>query len=102
MSFQPNLDIFFDTDYSGEEASVNGIDLVGIFDNEYVETVIGNVPVQGVKPILRVKDSDIGTVDRGDPVILKTLNGQSVTINYRVIKPEQDGTGVTDLILEKV
>jgi hypothetical protein len=98
-----NLDIYFDTRYGGSNATVDGSALVGIFSNEYVEVDDGVVPVSGLKPMLKIKNSDAPAVGPGSDVIVQEEHSGVVvaTRTYKVIKPEPDGTGVVDLILEE-
>ena len=70
--------------------------LNGIFDNEYLGQDAGAGVVFAItQPRLMMREGDLPTsADEGDTVVIS-----SVTYKVRVI--ESDGTGMTNLVLEK-
>lgn len=76
---------------SGGSAST----ITGIFDNQYqaVETG-GEVAFAIEQPKLAVKTSDVSTAAEGDTVVVSG-------VTYKVTVVMNDGTGMTDLALEK-
>lgn len=86
MSFTENLDPFF-ADY-GVAATVNGVQVIGIFDKAYQERF---GVVSGTEPILIVQST------------VSAAEGQTVVIgssSYKVASIEPDGTGITVLVLK--
>jgi hypothetical protein len=100
---QENLGIFFDTRYGGSNGTVAGVPVVGIFSRDYVEIDNGIALIAGFKPIFRVKSSDAAGVAEGTDVTVQEEEAGVVvkTGTYKVITPQSDGTGATDLILEE-
>lgn len=67
----------------------------GIFDNDYIEVDTGgNVGFAMLQPRFMCKTADVSTVTED-----ATLVTGGVTYKIKVVKP--DGTGMTELILEK-
>lgn len=86
-----DLDAFFDTEAGfGVAATIGGETVNGIFDDEYAETL----DIAGTAPVIACKTEEVADVDEGDTV---TIAGT----DYTVRDIEQDGTGVTRLVLEK-
>lgn len=86
---------FFDTDEFADAAVLgagtrNQTSVNGLFDNEYIESV----SVSSLTPTFLCRTSDLTNI--------KT--GYKLTVNdtdYVIRDPQQDGTGLTLLILEK-
>lgn len=69
--------------------------VMGIFDNDYIEVDTGgNVGFAMLQPRFLCKTADVSTVTED-----ATINIANVTYKVKVVKP--DGTGMTELILEK-
>jgi hypothetical protein len=96
MAFQENLSIFFNTDYSSIEATISGgaEPVIGLFDKEYVDIEVGGIPVSGYMPVFRCAESDVSGILKGATVVIDS-------VDYKVVIPKPDGTGVIDLVLEK-
>lgn len=79
----------------GVSTVINGVSIIGIYDNEYVETDLdGNVGVSSSTPVLQIKSTDAASVVVGHIVVIGVE-----TYIVRVIMP--DGTGMTTLVLER-
>lgn len=79
----------------GVTATWNTNSVKGIFDNVYAaEDVGGNVAFAVTQPRFLCKTADISAMAEGD-----TITIESVNYYVRIIMP--DGTGMTDLALEK-
>jgi hypothetical protein len=85
-----DLDAFFDVDEFAVTAAVAGVSVYGLFDRPHAE----DIEVSGYSPALYCKTSDVSAAVEGDAV---TVNGT----DYTVIGIEDDGTGVTKLILRE-
>ncbi len=88
-----NLDVFFDPDEFGEEALIHfqdgsTRDIVGIFDEPYVNTQTGEYDMDTVQPRLTTKIADVADVLRGDEV---EINGTKYDV---LTGPQNDGTGL--------
>ena len=96
MAFPENLSIFFDTDYSSTEAIISGgaVPVIGLFDREYVDIEVGGIPISGFMPVFRCAESDVSGILKGATVVINS-------VDYVVVIPKPDGTGVIDLVLEK-
>lgn len=89
MAFIEDLTPFF-ADF-GIAATVGGVAVVGIFDNNYA-TALGFT--SGTQPALIVKASDVPAVAQAAAVVI-------LTINYTVTAIEPDGTGLLLLRLQE-
>lgn len=93
--------IFVDIDDFGTAASytVQGgtaVTINGIFDNEFIEVDAGgNVGVAVQQPRFLCRTSDVSSATEGDAI---TIN----SVNYLIRIVQDDGTGMTTLILEVV
>ena len=76
----------------GVAATVDGVAVTGIFDNDYGDPL---GLVAGSRPVLQVIASAVPSVDLGDAVTIGALS-------YTVAEIQPDGTGMTRLVLEKV
>lgn len=94
INFTENFNIYFDNRFGAEDATVNGTTVTGIFDEQYVDVLVGTIPVVGVKPTFQAASSDLVGVAAGDHVVVRATN-------YEVVTPQPDGSGSTMLILEK-
>ena len=67
----------------------------GIFDNDYIEVDTGgNVGYALLQPRFLCRTTDVSTVNENATLVIAT-----VTYRVKIVKP--DGTGMTELILEK-
>lgn len=89
-----DLDTFLDTDEFAVSITYNSTTIKGIFDDEYkgVNALTGEI--EATAPQAIVKTSDVSGIAHGN-----TLTINSTT--YYVIGIQQDGTGLTILILSK-
>ena len=75
--------------------SVASVDISGIFDNEFIEVDAGGtVGVAIQQPRFLCRTSDVSSATEGDAI---TILGVAYTI--RIV--QDDGTGMTTLVLEK-
>ena len=86
-----DLDIFVD-DQTGfaVTATIGGVEVTGILDNQYVEVLDS----AGTHPVLTCKTADVAEATEGTAVII-------AGVEYEVIVPQPDGTGITQLVLEE-
>ena len=93
--------IFLDVDDFGTTASYtvqggSAADVKGIFDNEHIEVdATGSVGVSIQEPRFLCRTSDVSSATEGDAI---TIN----SINYKIRVVQDDGTGITNLVLEVV
>jgi hypothetical protein len=90
---EDDLDAFVDEDEFGSVALIEAGpgSVNGVFDNLFVE----RNNVEGLFPTLMVKTSD--------EIALALTAGKKLTIDsveYAIVRPEPDGTGMTLLVLE--
>tara|TARA_R100000808_G_scaffold24841_1_gene58699 strand:+ start:2478 stop:2786 length:309 start_codon:yes stop_codon:yes gene_type:complete len=94
-----DLNAFFDTDAHGSTVTYtpsggSASTINGILNNEFELVDIGDVGVESNIPILTVKTSDVSSVAQGDTFVIDSVTYKSV-----IIRP--DGTGITEIVLEK-
>ena len=94
-----DLSSFFDTDSHGSVATYTpsggtGSSVNVIFNNEYVLVDEGDVGVNSTLPVITCKTSDVSSIAIDDSFVI-----DSVTYKAKIIRP--DGTGVTEIQLEK-
>jgi len=89
-----DLEQLFANDFS-VAATYNGSTVRGIFDNEYRPAEFGGeVGVAGTDPAFTCRTSEINAAVEGETI---TISG----VNYTIRDIMPDGTGVTELVLEK-
>jgi hypothetical protein len=89
--FAEDLSVFFDvTDGFAETVTVGGATVVGIFDIDYVDAS----GFESSGPMLTLPSASCVGVANDTPVIARG-------VNYRVVEPKPDGTGVTVLRLHR-
>jgi len=86
------LNDFFDDEEFAEVVTINGNEVVAIFDNENIIDETGSVPVYRRTAMLTVRDSDIYNVKQNDIVVVRDKV-------YKVKTIEPDGTGVSSVYL---
>lgn len=93
MAFTEDLSAFFNADEHAGTAQLNGIDVIGIFENAYVASN-GGVGMAGSEPIFTLPTVSVPA----GPVGLSFVHDG---VTYRVAEHQPDGTGVSTLYLEK-
>jgi hypothetical protein len=91
VAFTEPLAAFFDTDGFAVSATLAGVSVTGIFDNEYYEPM---GEVQGASPVFTLPTASASTAAHGQSLVIGATT-------YKVRGVEPDGTGVTLLRLEK-
>ena len=91
--------VFFGTDDFGTAATYtpsggSSSTVNGIFDNDYaLADPLGSVGVGSADPRFVCRTSDVATAANGDALVVNS-------VTYTVRNVEDDGTGVTTLVLE--
>lgn len=86
-----SLDVFLDTSEFAESLTFSGGTTAnGIWSEDYVE----ELDMQGKKPLFLVKESDADTIAIDETAIRSSLT-------YAVKVKQEDGTGLTVLVLEE-
>ncbi len=98
MSFEENLDAFFNLGEFADEVTVlpGGRKFPAIFDEQFFDPETGEVYLEGSKPYLTCKTSDIA------PDIAK---GKKLTVKGRtfsVLQIQPEGTGTALIILSVI
>jgi hypothetical protein len=91
VAFAEPLGAFFDTVGFAVSATLAGVSVQGIFDNEYYEPM---GEVQGASPVFTLPTASASTAAHGQSLVIGATT-------YKVRGVEPDGTGVTLLRLEK-
>lgn len=92
--------IFFDVDDFGTAATYTpsggvAATVNGIFDNDFVEVDAGGgVGIALQQPRFLCRTADVSTAAEGDAIVIST-------VAYTVRIVQDDGTGITTLVLEK-
>ena len=92
--FEEDFSVFTNTDDFGVVATIGATSLDGVFDNEYIETVMNGIPVAGEHPVFGCAESDLPTYTEGTEIVINS-------VTYKIRNWQPDGTGWTTLILEK-
>lgn len=79
----------------GQTATVGGVSITAIFDNEYIDVNLSMGDVASASPAIHCKSADVTTAAKGTAV---TVGGASYTVSH---PPKPDGTGMTTLVLKK-
>jgi 2,3-bisphosphoglycerate-independent phosphoglycerate mutase len=87
--FTEDLDTFLDPDEIGDTATAGAASINGIFAKEFAEVN----SVEGFYPTFTCKTADVVAVAKGTTI---TIGGDG----YKVLSKRQDGTGITQIILE--
>lgn len=90
-----DLDKFLNTSQFAKTAVIgsgtrNQVSINGIFENEYIESV----DVNSLTPTFLCKTSDLTNIKVGNNLTVDNTD-------YKIRDPQQDGTGLTLLVLEK-
>ena len=94
MAFAEDLTPFFSTDDFADAATLDGEDVTGIFDGAYIDPL----DVESSGPVFELPTADAAGAVHGSTLVIATGNGAG-TYKVRGVKP--DGTGVTQLKLER-
>jgi len=87
--------IFVSIDDFGTAATYKVGTISGIFDNDFVEVDgIGGVPFAMQQPRFLCRTADVSTAVENDSLVI-------ATVTYLIKVRQDDGTGMTTLVLEK-
>jgi hypothetical protein len=87
--------IFISADDFGVTATYKAGTISGIFDNDFIEVDAGGgVPFAMQQPRFMCRTADVSTAVEDDTLVIATLT-------YKIKVRQDDGTGMTTLILEK-
>jgi len=86
-----NLLEFLELDFNGENVTVDGNPVVGMFDKEFAAAL----DIEGDLPVLICREADVSSAAHGTAVV---RSGTS----YTVVGMQPDGAGMIALILEQV
>ena len=103
MAFTEDMDAFFNTDDFAVAATYNPKGTGGgaatvhvIFDRDYIEANVGSAGIEGDQPLALGKAADFPNVKQGD-----SLYHPDLGINYEIVNPRPDGTGMILLQLKE-
>ena len=88
--FAEDLSAFFSNDEMADNATIGSNTVVGIFENQFVE-VHG---IESFRPVFTCTEASVPSIAHGDALNIKA-------VSYKVAGVQSDGTGLTQLILEK-
>lgn len=91
MAFKESLTDFFNNSEFSKTALWNGQEIQVIFDNSYAQAL----GMAGSNPIITVIATDLAGAVSGDSIVI-----DAVTYTFSTV-PEQDGTGLVRVELEK-
>lgn len=94
------LDIYFSTDFFGRTATYTAQGtgetpqtITGIFDKQYIDEAGVAIGVEGNTPVFETKTTSVSSASQGDTLVVGSTT-------YKVVNVQEDGNGVTMLILE--
>ena len=90
---------FFDTNAHGTSLTYtpsggSASTIKGIINDEFQLVDVGEVGVESSMPVLTVRSSDVSGIAQGDDFTIDSVNYKS-----KIIRP--DGTGITEIVLQK-
>jgi hypothetical protein len=87
--------IFISADDFGVTATYKAGTILGIFDNDFIEVDAGGgVPFAMQQPRFVCRTADVSTAVEDDTLVISA-------VTYKIKVRQDDGTGMTTLILEK-
>lgn len=89
-----DLNIFIDEDEFAVDVILNSVTIQGIFDNEFLVAVEGEVGVETTSPQAQFKTTDVSSAVHGD---IMTID----SVDYNIIGIQPDGTGMTLILLSQ-
>lgn len=89
-----DLDTFLDSGEFGVDITYNSGTIKGIYDNAFVQDQQDDIGVETLNPQVIVKSSDVSGIAHGNTM---TIGGST----YNVIGIQQDGTGLTIILLSR-
>jgi hypothetical protein len=98
MSFAEDLSVFFNVGEFADEVLVvaSSRKFPAIFDEQFFDPETGEAYLEGAKPYLTCKVSDLGAdLVKGKAVEVKG-------IRYTVLQPQPEGTGTAMVLLSKL
>lgn len=98
MSFPEDLSVFFNVGEFADEVTIvaTGRKIPAIFDEQFFDPETGEAYLEGAKPYLTCKASDLGA---------DLVKGKKVTVKgnqYTVLQPQPEGTGTAVVLLSKL
>ncbi len=102
MAFAEDLSAFFDTDEFAVNATLDGVAVRVIFDRAYQFGDVGGAGMASTQPVATIATSAVPSTVVGKAlVVLGSQPGIPSPLSFTVAANEPDGTGVTQLFLEK-
>jgi hypothetical protein len=92
--FAEDLTAFFQADEFAVTAQLDGLEVVGIFDNAYDTTGIGVADIAGTNPLFTLPTSAVPARPVGKVLVVAGTS-------WRIVDHQPDGTGVSQLRLER-
>ena len=93
MAFDNTLDLAEMLDDFGiKVCKPNGKSFTAILVDEYEAQTVYGLDVDSSAPVLTCQTSDVKTLDRDDTLVMNS-------VNYKIHSTQEDGTGVTVLVL---
>lgn len=93
MPMAENLAPFFAEGDFASQATLAGVNVLGIFTDPYAMGSVGGLGMATVRPTFALASSDVPA----DPVGLQLVVGG---VSYGIADAQPDGSGVTTLLLE--
>ena len=94
MPFTEDLTSFFNASEFATTATLNGVTVTGIFDNGYMQALVGQTGVATTTPSYQLATASVPANPVGKAMVINSLN-------YTVAEHQPDGTGVSMLYLER-
>jgi len=87
------LNMLAPNEFGVHSATISGNYVRGIFDRAYFEISNGEGGVESTSPAFICRTIDVPHIKHGDVVIIEESS-------FIVVSPQQDGTGLTEIMLE--
>ncbi|EJL77355.1 hypothetical protein PMI15_04677 [Polaromonas sp. CF318] len=102
MAFEEDFATFFDTDEFAVDATLNGVEVRLIFDRAYQFGDVGGAGMASTQPVATIATSAVPSSVEGKALVVQgSQPGFPIALSFTVAAHEPDGTGVSQLFLEK-
>jgi hypothetical protein len=102
MAFDEDLSVFFDTDELAVDATLDGVAVRVVFDRAYQFGDVGGAGMASTQPVATIASSALPSSVEGKALVVSgSQPGFPLSLSFTVVTHEPDGTGVSQLFLEK-
>lgn len=94
INFNADNKYLFQLNDFAERFTWSGQSLEGIFDLEFNLSSLGNFDLEGTAPTMETPSGNVAGIQQGEIIAVRG-------VDYKLVREEQDGLGISFLILQK-